>query len=410
MVNSKFVIFSKGGALLAGPSDINTLWEGFGGPCEQQNAGDPIVRYDQLADRWLVSQFALDDHMQCIAISQGPDPVNDGWFLYAFQTVMQNGTLVDGDYPKIGVWPDGYYMSTQRGFPSSGLDVWVFERDKMLAGQPARQVEFAVKPPSLVLLPSDLDGPPPAPGTPNFFVRAVDGERFGGLDRIEVFAFSVNWANPPASTFKLHSRIKVAKFDSVLCDTSLLAACVPQPGTAQRLETLTVWPMWRAQYRNFGTRETLVFNHTVDATGTDVAGVRWYELNRPGSGPWTLKQQGTYAPKDKVHRWMGSVAMDAKGNIAAGFSAASKTVFPGIRAAIRRPNDPPGVLQGEITLQPGGGSQTHSAARWGNYSSLDVDPVRACTFWYTAEYFPAPTSAAGWKTKIVSFRIPNCPH
>jgi hypothetical protein len=409
MLNTSFAIYDKQGHRLAGPSDINTLWQGFGGPCEAENAGDPIVRYDHLADRWLISQFAIDEHMQCIAISRGPDPVTAGWFLYAFKTVLADGTPVTPDYPKIGVWSDGYYMGTQRGFPNDGLDVWAFERDKMLAGAPARQVEFAVKAPSLFLMPSDLDGPAPPHGTPNFFVRAVDGDRFGGKDRVEVFAFSVNWANPSASTFKLHSRIPTVKFDSVLCQASLLGPCVPQPGTSQRLETLTVWPMWRAQYRNFGSHETLMMNHTVDATGTEVAGVRWYELRRTNNGLWTIQQQGTHAPNDGTHRWMASIAMDDAGNIAAGYSVSSGSVSPGLRAAFRVPSDPAGSLpQAELTLRKGKGSQTDPSARWGNYSSMEIDPDKKCTFWYTGQYYDK-TSAAGWKTRIVAFRIPNCP-
>ena len=408
MVNSAFAIYDKTGTLLAGPSPINSLWLGFGGPCESQNNGDPIVRYDHLADRWLLSQFAIDDHMQCIAISRGADPVTSGWFLYAFRTVTADGTEVTPDYPKIGVWPDGYYMSTQRGFPDDGLDVWVFERDKMINGQAARQVTFAVSKPSLILLPSDLNGSAPAMGTPNFFVRQVDGDRFGGQDRLEIFAFSVNWANPNASTFQLASTLPTAAFDSVLCQATLMGACVPQPGGAPRLETLTVWTMWRAQYRNFQTYETLLLNHTVDATGADLAGVRWYELRRQPSGPWSIHQQGTHAPDNTLHRWMGSIAMDEKGNIALGYSVSSATVFPGIRAATRLASDPLGSLaQGEITLQNGSGSQTFSPApRWGNYSSMDVDPSQHCTFWYTAEYYDA-TSQAGWKTRIISFRMPS---
>jgi hypothetical protein len=405
MVNSAFAIYDKRGNLLAGPSQINSLWSGFGGPCEAQNNGDPIVRYDAQADRWLLSQFALDDRMQCIAISQGPDPVTSGWFLYAFPTVTQNGQPVNPDYPKIAVWGDAYYMGTQRGFPNGGLDVWAFERARMLAGQPARQITFAVSAPSLFLMPSDLDGPPPPAGTPNFFVRQVDGDRFGGQDRVEIFAFAANWANPAASTFQMISSLPTANFDSVLCSADLMGNCVPQPGTTQRLETLTVWPMWRAQYRNFGSFETLLFNHTVDASGNDLAGIRWYELRRQGTtGAWAIQQQGTHAPDNSVHRWMGSIAMDQSGTIALGYSVSSSSVSPGIRAVVRRQSDPPGTLGPEVKLQDGNGSQTFSVARWGNYSSMDVDPTDAGTFWYTTEYYDA-TSDAGWKTRVVSFQV-----
>lgn len=411
MVNTAFAIYDKQGNLLAGPVPINLLWSGFGGACETQNNGDPIVRYDHLADRWLISQFAIPGGPQglheCIAISRTPDPMNGGWFLYDFPTVdTASGNPVFPDYPKIGVWPDAYYMGTQRGFPGGGLDVWAFERSQMLTGAPAAAVQFAVPQPSLFLMPSDLDGPPPPAGTPNFFLRHVDGERFGGQDRLEIFAFSVDWTNPNASTFVQVAGLPTAPFDSVLCAATLIGQCVPQPGTPQKLETLTVWPMWRLQYRNFGTHETLVTNHTVDANGQDRAGVRWYELRRAPAGAWAIFQQGTQAP-DEVHRWMGSIAMDQAGNIALGYSVSGTTVSPGIRYAGRQPIDPPGTLSAEVTMVAGGGSQTHGSGRWGNYSSMDVDPTDDCTFWYTSEYY-RETSVAGWLTRIASFKHPAC--
>lgn len=412
MVNSAFAIYDKAGSLLAGPTLIKSLWSQFGGPCESENDGDPIVRYDHLADRWLLSQFAVPGGAQglheCIAISRTADPIAGGWFLYDFPTVDgATGQPVFPDYPKIGVWPDAYYMGTQRGFPNSGLDVWAFDRASMLAGAPAGLVQFSVPRPSLFLMPADLDGPPPPAGTPNFFARQVDGDRFGGGDRLEIFAFAVDWANPAASTFTQIADLPTAPFDSVLCSADLLGACVPQPGVSQRLETLTVWPMWRLQYRNFGSHEGMVVNHTVDANGQDLAGIRWYELRRAPAGSWGIFQQGTLAP-DGTHRWMGSVAMDRDGNIALGYSVASGSVFPGLRQIGRLAIDPPGTLsQAETDIIVGSGAQTHPARRWGNYSSMDVDPADDCTFWYTGEYYSA-TSSAGWGTRVASFRYPSC--
>ena len=412
MVNSAFAISDKSGNLLAGPTSINALWSGFGGPCETLNNGDPIVRYDHLADRWLMSQFALpggnQGFFECIAVSRTPDPVAGGWFLYAFPTNDgRTGNPVFPDYPKIGVWPDAYYMGTQRGFPNGGLDVWAFERDQMLAGAPAAMVQFSIPAPSLFLMPSDLDGPPPPPGTPNFFLRQVDGERFGGNDRLEIFAFSVDWTNPATSTFVQVSSLATDPFDSVLCSATLLGACIPQPGVSQRLETLTVWPMWPLQFRSFGTHEAMVINHTVDANGNDLAGIRWYELRRTPGGAWGIFQQGTYAP-DREHRWMGSIAMDRDGNIGLGYSVSSRDVFPGIRRTGRLASDPPGTMtQPEATIIAGAGAQTHSSSRYGNYSGMSVDPADDCTFWYTTEYY-ARTSTAGWQTRIASFRNPEC--
>jgi hypothetical protein len=165
--------------------------------------------------------------------------------------------------------------------------------------------------------------------------------------------------------------------------------------------------MWRLQYRNFGTYEAMVTNHTVDADGSDLAGIRWYELRRAPAGVWGVFQQGTHAPDD-THRWMGSLAMDRDGNMALGYSVSSARAFPGIRSTGRLATDPPGTLpQPEAIIIAGSGAQTHSSSRWGNYSSMDVDPADDCTFWYTTEYYAA-TSAAGWRTRIASFRNPSC--
>ena len=404
MVNSQFAIYDKTGTILIGPTAIQTLWNGFGGACESENDGDPIAQYDHLADRWVLSQFALDEHLQCIAVSRGPDPVNDGWFLYAFETPG------DPDYPKLGVWPDGYYMGTQRGFPGGGLDVYAFERDKMLAGEEARQVQFFVEAPSLFLMPSDLEGPPPSEGTPNFFVRQIDGEGFGGNDRLEVFAFHVDWNTPANSTFTQVATLPTSPFDPEICSDHIFTQfCISQPGSSVKLEVLSIWMMWRLQYRNFGTHETLVANHTVDVDGQGLAGPRWYELRRTSGGSWSLFQEGTHSLPDSVHRWMGSIAMDQAGNMALGYSVSNNTVFPGIRYASRLANDALGSMaQGEVTLVDGGGSQTfQNAPRWGNYSRMSVDPTDDCTFWYTTEYYQS-TSQGAWDTRIASFKMPNC--
>jgi hypothetical protein len=404
VVNVTFQIFNKQGGTLAGPFLINSLWAGFGGPCSTQNGGDPIVNYDPLADRWLLSQitpFSTTFH-ECIAISRTGDPVQGGWFLYDFQLHAIN------DYPKIAVWPDAYYMTTQRGFPGAGLQLVAFDRAQMLIGNPATFQTFFLSPPSLVLLPSDLDGPPPPLGTPNFLARQVDGELWGGIDRVELFALSINWANPALSTLTALPSLPTSPFDSVLCvPGNLNDNCVPQPGTSVLLETLPNWPMWRLQYRDFGTYETLVFNQTVNVDGTRPgrAGIRWYELRRPPGGAWAIFQQGTQSPDSTLHRWMGSIAMDRFGSIALGYSVSSSSVFPQIRYTTRASTDPPGTFSGEVTLVHGTGSQT-IISRWGDYSSMNVDPVDECTFWYTQQYMVA---GGFWRTRIGTFHEMNSP-
>ena len=402
-VNLIFAVYDRQGNRLLGPLPNNALWAGFGGDCQTRNNGDPITLYDPLADRWLHSQFttAAPFH-QCIAISQTGDPTG-AWHRYDFLNPGSNW-----DYPKFGVWPDGYYMSAgSRGIPGPTSTVFVFERDRMLAGQTARMVTFDT--PSVLgyvaPMPADLDGPLPPVGAPNTFV----GMKQSVPQAIYLFRFHVDWSNPANSTFGLNQMpndtlTTVAPF-TLICPST--RNCIPQPSAAIGLDALTGrYVMFRAQYRNFGTHESIVYNHTVDAGGQR-AGVRWYEIRNPTNSP-TIHQQSTFAPADGVHRWMGSAAMDRFGNLAIGYSVSNATVFPGVRYAGRLASDPPGELsQGEADLIVGGGSQTSTGSRWGDYSMLAVDPVDDCTFWYTTEYY-ATTSTNGWRSRIGRFRFPNC--
>ena len=406
MVNVDFAIFDRAGNTLVGPSPINALWSGTGTACEEENDGDPIVQYDHLADRWLMSQFAIGDGFhECIAISQTPDPVAGGWFLYDFEVPEFP------DYPKIGVWPDGYYMST---YESANLGVFAFDRTNMLLGNPASYVRFTI--PSLGagrartrILPSDLDGTEAPPiGSPNYFLRSVDGDmQSGGADRLEIFEFSVDFNNPLSSTFTGPTSLVVDPYDIQMCGAAMPRNCIPQPATAQGLDPLSNRLMRRVQYRNFGTHESLVTNQTVDIGDfDDHAGIRWYELRLKG-GSWSLQQQGDFAP-GTAHRWMGSAALDQDGNLAVGYSLSSDQIFPSIGYAGRLATDPEGDLtQGEFLIALGGGSQTHPLARWGDYSSMNVDPRDDCTFWFTSEYYET-TSSAGWRTRISSFKHPSC--
>jgi len=413
MVNTVLAVFDKAGRRLVGPVPSSNLWRGFGGPCEQTNDGDGIVLYDHLADHWLVSQFALPNFpagpfFQCVAISQTPDPTGV-YFRYAF--LMSTTKL--NDYPKFGVWPDAYYMAINQflgltGQPA-GQGAVAFERDKILVGQPARMVlfedVFPGQPFVQGLLPSDLDGTPPPVGAPNYFAAFRDDALGFSSDQLQIFEFRANWANPAASTFTGPTSLTTAAFNSNLCNFALILDCLPQPGTTQRVDAISDRLMFRLQYRNFGDHEALVTNHTVDVDGTTHAGIRWYELHRRGGG-WSIHQQGSYAP-DANHRWMGSIAMDGDGNIALGYSVSSSSVFPSIRYAGRLAEDPLGKLSFvEATLIAGGGSQ-NGANRWGDYSTMSVDPTDECTFFYTQEYY-ASSSPAGWRTRIGSFRYPSC--
>ena len=424
MVNPSFAVYNKSGALLSGPTDINTLWSGTGTICEEDNVGDPIVVYDQAADRWLLSQFAIVNFPdapwdECIAISKTGDPVSGGWFVYSFPTPAFP------DYPKFGVWPDAYYMSTDEVGTTDG--VFAFDRAKMLAGLPATFQHFGVdnlavdeNHPGTLILPSDWDGmTAPPTGSPNPFMRSVDGAVWGGSDRLEIFNFHVDFSVPANSTFGVgvshapNTTLLTAPFDANLCGLS--RDCVPQPGPANGLDTLSDRLMWRLQYRNLTAldgQEHLVVNQTV-AVGDSPnhAGIRWYELTKSGGAPFSIRQQGTYSP-DANHRFMGSAAMNGSDDIALGYSVSSSTVFPSIRYTGRVAADPLGTLtQPETSLIAGSGSQTCDRLppvgcnRWGDYSAMVVDPVDDCTFWYTTEYID---TSATWQTRIGSFRISNC--
>jgi hypothetical protein len=372
------------------------------------NDGDPDVRYDALADRWIMSWFVAFTH-QCLAVSRDGDPVEGGWYLYEFPTAG-----VKNDYPRLAVWPDGYYIGTQRGYPTAGSDAWAFDRVAMLDGKPAIAIRFSD--PATFMLPADLDGAKaPSEGAPATFIRQVDAAQLGGDDRLEIVEFSADFTTPANSTFTRVPDVLPDAFDRNLCGFGLHAPCIPQPDDAPMLASFTAWPLARLQYRHFDDHESLVFNHTVDADGNDHAGVRWYELRRTDAD-WSIHQQGTHAPDggedglaDDVHRWMASAAMDKNQNLALGYSVSSASEYPGIRYGGRYADDGTNTLpRDEMTLVEGEGAQTHSSGRWGDFSSMTVDPVDDCTFWYTAEYYAA-TSEAGWSTRIGSFQLDNVP-
>jgi len=406
MVNASggaaFVVSSKTGVTLAGPIFLDTLFPG--GNCAS-GLGDPIVLYDEMADRWLMSEFSSVAFRLCVYISQTPDPVTGGWFRYEFTTPNFP------DYPKYAVWPDAFYVSTNE---SAGPAVYALERTKMLAGAAANSQRFTV--PRLAgfgfqaLIPGDLDGAntPPA-GSPGYFMRHRDDEAHNpgsnnpAADFLEVWEFDVDFATPANSTFTGPLNITVSEFDSNLCGLSSFF-CFPQPGTTQTLDPLREVVMWRLQYRNFGSHETLVGNLVTDVDGTDHGGIRWFELRKSGAGAWSLFQEGTYAP-DAAHRWMGSIAMDGNGNMALGYSVSSTSIFPSIRYTGRLAGDTAGVMsQPEATIIAGTGSQI-SIDRWGDYSAMSVDPTDGCTFVYTNEYMPA---SGLWQTRIATFRFPTC--
>ncbi len=397
----------------ATPLTGNSIWDGFGGVCETTNDGDPIVIFDQFANRWNVSQFSVGGpYYQCIAISQTADPTG-AWHRYAF--LVSNNKM--NDYPKLGVWPDAYYMSVNQ-FTSSGSwagsGVFAFERDKMLAGDPARFISFdlySINPNFGGMLPSDADGDLPPPlGSPNIFAEWDDSTWIGSADALRLWEFHVDWGTTSNSTFGLNGQpnlvlntLNVNIFDSLTYEG------VPQPGTSVDLDALADRLMHRLQYRNLGAYQALVTNHTVNV-GSDRAGIHWWELRKTTpTGSWSIQNESVHALADSKHRWMGSAALDSGGNLALGYSVSDAvSTYPSIYYAGRLATDPANTLsQAEVLMKAGTGYQTSSYERWGDYSMMAVDPRDGCTFWYTNEFLTVSGNAT-WRTWVGAFRYQNC--
>jgi hypothetical protein len=391
-VNTSFAVFNKStGALIAGPTAGNTLWSGFGGGCQNNNDGDPIVVYDKAAQRWIFSQFSVSTtpSLQCVAVSTTSDATGT-YNRYSFQYNHFD------DYPKMGVWSDAYYetfnmFDTNNNFV--GSDACAYDRNAMIAGASATQVCFQQNASIGGLLPSDIDGSTPPPsGSPNYMVNF-------GSSSLNLFRFHVDFATPTNSTFTGPTVIPVAAF-SPLCGG---VTCIPQPGTTNQIDSLADRLMYRLAYRNFGTHESLVVNHSVVAGSS--GGVRWYEIQNPSGTP-VVAQQSTFAP-DSSYRWMGSIAMDKAGDMALGYSVSDgSAVHPSIAFTGRLATDPASTMQAENTVISGSGSQT-GTTRWGDYSAMQVDPTNDCTFWYTNEYIQS-NGSFNWNTRIATFSFPSC--
>jgi hypothetical protein len=392
-VNTSMIVFDKTTKQpVLGPVDGSNLWKGFGGNCEHFNDGDPIVLFDRMANRWVLTQFAVSGSpfSQCIAVSTSADATGT-YHRYEFQYTDFN------DYGKFGIWPDAYY-GTFNMFGSNnafiGAKACAFERAKMIAGGPARMICFDARGQG-GLVPADLEGAtaPPA-GTPNFVMNI-------GSDRLNLWRFKVDWTNPSTSALTGPVAIRTAPFQQACGNTG---TCIVQPRTTQRLDSLGDRLMYRLAYRNFGAHESLVATHSVAVTATRAA-VRWYEVRSPSGTP-QINQQGTYAPTT-ASRWMSSAAMDKMGNMAVGYTVSSGSIFPSIRVAGRLVTDPPGKLSAEkaIPAATGKGAQKESD-RWGDYSTMTVDPTDDCTFWYTAQY--QADGVNQWHSAIVHFKFSAC--
>ncbi|WP_396223756.1 hypothetical protein [Gemmatimonas sp.] len=437
-VNSQWAIFRKDGTPVYGPLPTNAVFKGFGGACEDVLSGDAVVRYDQLADRWLlvlpifrrvaarkgapgprtarliipppVTDSAIrplpprgapdtvsGDYAMCYAVSATSNPLG-AWHRYEFARPLFP------DYPRPAVWPDGYYVPTSTGDDVVEKHLCVAERARMLRGEPAREL-CRIVPGVNFLNTTDLDGRrlPPA-GTPNL-VLATGGTQLAGIvdsDELQLWRFAVNWQDTARTQLTGPERIPVAPY-RYLCGGQL-TNCVPQPGTDRRLDAQGDKLMPRLVYRQFANHASLVAAHSINSSrGT--GGVRWYELRYAASGTMTVHQQGTFTP-DSLYRWLPSAAIDRVGNIGIGYSAGDARTFPGQRFAGRAPRHPLGTLGfREVVLADGAAAQ-QTTLRWEDYTQTAIDPVDDCTIWYVGDYLRAGTTS--YATRIGAFRMPGC--
>ncbi len=410
MVKRSFAIWDKEGNLLYGPANNKTLWSTLPGPWHEHWFTDPIVVYDHLVDRWLASNMVYEVqteyvYWEVIAISATPDPLGE-WYCYAYEFDYMP------DYPKFGVWNDAFVMTInsfdiyQGNATFLGAEIWAFNKQDMINGLPEPETivfmvesidnDFYLSPNSF--LPADIDGSAAPENSPNYLAYVKDDDWGFDYDYLSIWELSMDWTNPNNSSLTKMPDLQVEPF----VVNTINGFFVSQPNTTTGLNTMADRLMYRMQYRNFGTYEAMVTNHTVTPDAIDQAAIRWYELRNYGEG-WNIYQQGTYNP-DSENRWMGSISMDNRSNIALGYSVSSSQVYPSIRMTGRFDTDTAGIMDlQEIEIVTGSGSQTQNV-RWGDYSYMSVDPADDQTFWYTQMYMPE-TGSLEWETKICAMKI-----
>lgn len=439
-VNNLVRIFDKNGNPRGPAFKQSSLFAAVGGLGSQVDHGDPIILYDRMADRWLISQFSFTSsvsppYFESIAISKSGDPTG-AYFLYLFQLPGNEFP----DYPKIGVWPDGYYMTSNQflnGGSFDGAGAFAFDRNKMLVGDPTASgayfnLNLTSHPEGIFgMLPSDHDGllPPPS-GAPNVFTYFTNTQFGDPADGLRLFNFHFDPVTPANSTFTeraestYNAPLALAAFDARVPGGRAHVKQPPPAGnnTTDRLDSVGERMMYRLQYFNRNGQESLVSNFTVNVSGVTPnsgtnyqAGFRYFELKKttPG-GLYSVNEQATFAPGSGnaatgPNRWMGSAAIDNQENLAVGYSISSTSIFPSLNYAGRLSTDPPnGLAQGEATLFAGTGVQRSTGNRWGDYSTLDVDPSDDCSFWFTSEYYTTTNTTFNWRTRIGKFKFASC--
>lgn len=387
-VNTAFRVYTKTGTGVGAAHNLSSLWAG------SADEGDPIVLYDRHADRWFISQFnsGSPNHM-LLALSQTGDPTG------AYYTWSFNFTSFP-DYPKFSVWWDGYYMTS-----NSSKTAIVFEREAMLTGSANARMVALSAPNALndgfrSVLPADADGEIPPAGTPCYFFNLEDNGWNGvTTDRIKVYEMTTDWNTLANTNVVLSRTLTTTAFDGAFPANW---DDIAQPGTTQKLDAIAGVFNFRAQYMRWGGYNTVVLCNVVDVNGSDHAGIRWYELRDADDGQWNIYQQGTWSP-DAAHRWIGSIAMDAQGNIGLAYSHSdpANSGYPGLRYTGRYANDPLGQMTVAEQVGVNGTASQSGFNRYGDYAHLSLDP-NGTTFWFTGEYIGSGGNA---RTRIFSFDL-----
>jgi hypothetical protein len=401
-VNRRFAVYNKTtGALLQAPRPGNSLWTGFGGPCETMNSGMPMVEFDKQAGRWVLAQLALSTPAYyCMAVSITGDATG-AYNRYAFPFPANQSPGA----PRLAVWPDAYYASfnLQSGNKSVPYVV-AYDRTNMLAGLPARKPISFLPAVRRNILPGDFDGTqPPTLGEPEFYAT------LGGPNTIDLYRFHVDFTNPPASTFSSGGQVAMQS-KGLGCSRNpplWQNGTISQPATTTKLDAHPDQLMYRLAWRKVNQVEHLVTNQTVILSDNPpVAGIVWYDIVvQPAAAPM-LAQQGTVSNAATSY-WIGSAGQDKKGDIALAFNVSSSSVFPSVAVTSRLSTDPAGAMTSPVYFAQGGGSQVNSS-KWGTHSDLSLDPVDDCVFWVTGEYVKATASGFDWDTRITSLRFNAC--
>ncbi|MDQ4121472.1 MAG: hypothetical protein M3209_08510 [Acidobacteriota bacterium] len=419
-VNSHYAVFTKsGGNLLPGDGFVsgNTLFTGLGNACETTNRGDPVLQYDRFADRWVLSQFAFSSNkgpfFQCIAVSTSGDPTGS-YYRYSFS--LPGGGF--NDYAKLGLWTDAYYMSYAVYTDTSGGDyvgsgLCAYDKTRMMIGAEAVSVcgvgNYAG---AEGFLPIDLDGSTTPTNTSQGGIFA--GYSFSG-QAIRLIKLKPDFENLTGILSNgvggvPESYINIPVGATMVACNGVGDACISQPGTATKLDSLGDRLMYRLAYRNRNGVDSLLVSHAVDPDGSGPRGsaIRWYEIRDPFSAAPTLYQNATYDPNASGDRWMSSMAMDKFGNILIGYNVVNPatSLKPSIAFTGRLQSDPLNTMQTETIAQTGGGSQIGGMFRWGDYTTMQIDPADDATFWYVGQYMTAD-DFINWNTRVFSYKFPS---